>query len=967
MLRGAPPQGYFVTRKKTPRTGNGSDTGADTRAAKPRTRTSARRGQSAPATAAAKGGRDPYAEREAQRYERPIPSREAILALLDQRGEMLSEARIAEALELHDEYDISALRKRLGAMVRDGQLLQGRRGDYAPVRKLDLIPGVVLANAEGYGFLRPDEGGDDLYLSPQQMRMVMHGDRVLASVVGIDRRGRRQGAIAEVLQRRSSRLVGRVVVENGVTLVSPDDRRLHLDVMIPPGQEEGARAGQIVVAEITDPPTQHRGPLGRIVSVLGERLQPSLLVEMAIASHDLPHEWPPEVLRDAAEVEPEVTAAERQGRTDLRKLPLVTIDGADARDFDDAVYAEPRRGGGWRLIVAIADVSHYVKVGNALDREAYERSTSTYFPGFVVPMLPETLSNGICSLNPKVERLCMVCDMQIDDDGEVIKSKFYDAVMRSHARLTYDIVWQAVGLLDPEARDQVADVLPQLEHLHTLYKAMAAQRKRRGAIDFETPEVKFRLDQRGEVEAMGATERNDAHKLIEECMIAANVQAATFLSKKKIPALFRAHEPPPAEKYEDLQQFLREFKLRMPPVEEVTPGDFADILRMVHDRPERELIQSVLLRSQSLAAYQPENRGHFGLSLDAYAHFTSPIRRYPDLLVHRAIRYALTGGKPSDYTYTPAEMAAMAVHCSQRERRAEEAERDVDERFKTAWMSKHVGSEFDGVITGVTSFGLFVELEESRVSGLVHISQLANDYYHFDPIRKLLKGERSGEQFRLGDHVRVQVLRASLEDRKIDFRLVPRPEQAKPPMGSRKAYDYSAGGERYSLPKPAAKPAGKAPGFFGRAAEAVGRAFGRGAGSRKETSPPAPVTGDNQTPRTKAAKQASEAIGRPAIPTGSTDRPKTRGKATKLASEAIGRPALPPEARGQASEGKAGSRRGGGNKGAGNQAASNQKGRGNEAAGGHAGSGKATAGMRDGAPAATAKRTGRQRKPKGKA
>ncbi|WP_233523469.1 ribonuclease R [Dyella solisilvae] len=745
---------------------------------------------------------DPHAEREAQRYERPIPSREAILALLEQRGELLTEARIAEALSLNDEYELNALRKRLGAMVRDGQLLLGRRAGYAPANKLDLIPGLVLANAEGYGFLRPDDGSDDLYLSPQQMRSVLHGDRVLASVVGIDRRGRKQGAIVEVLQRRSPRLVGRVVLENGVMLVAPDDRRLHQDVMIQPGQDMGARSGQIVVAEITEPPTPHRGPLGAIRAVLGERLQPSLLVEMAIASHDLPHDWPDAVTREAAQVEPQVTATEHEGRVDLRSLPLVTIDGADARDFDDAVYAEPRRGGGYRLVVAIADVSHYVKVGSALDREAYERSTSTYFPGFVVPMLPETLSNGICSLNPKVERLCMVCDMVVDAEGAVVRSKFYDAVMRSHARLTYDRVWQAIGLNDADARHELADVMPQIEHLHGLFKLMAAQRKQRGAIDFETPEVKFRLDQRGEVEAMGATERNDAHKLIEECMIAANVQAALFLEKKKIPALFRAHEPPPAEKYEDLQQFLREFKLRMPPVEDVTPADFADILRLVHDRPERELIQSVLLRAQSMAAYQPDNRGHFGLALAAYAHFTSPIRRYPDLLVHRAIRYAIGGGKPSGYSYSPTEMGAMAIHCSQRERRAEEAERDVDERFKCAWMSKHVGSEFEGTVTGVTSFGLFVELEESKVSGLVHISQLSNDYYHFDPVRHLLKGERSGAQFRLGDHVRVQVLRASLEDRKIDFRLVsPRKEKSVPPPTTERRYDYASAGERYSLPQ----------------------------------------------------------------------------------------------------------------------------------------------------------------------
>ncbi|MFK2919757.1 ribonuclease R [Dyella koreensis] len=803
---------------------------------------------------------DPHAEREAQRYERPIPSREAILALLTERGELLTEARIAEAMQLHDEYELNALRKRLGAMVRDGQLLLGRRGGYAPSNKLDLIPGLVLANAEGYGFLRPDDGGEDLYLSPQQMRAVLHGDRVLASVVGMDRRGRKQGAIVEVLQRRSPRLVGRVVVENGVTLVAPDDRRLHQDIMIAPGKEMGARSGQIVVAEITDPPTPHRGPMGAIRAVLGERLQPSLLVEMAIASHDLPHEWPVEVEREAEEIEPQVTALEREGRVDLRKLPLVTIDGADARDFDDAVYAEPRRGGGYRLVVAIADVSHYVQIGSALDREAYERSTSTYFPGFVVPMLPETLSNGICSLNPKVERLCMVCDMQVSPEGEVVKSKFYEAVMYSHARLTYDRVWQAIGLRDADARHELADVLPQIEHLHGLYQLMAAQRKRRGAIDFETPEVKFRLDNTGDVVAMGATERNDAHKLIEECMIAANVQAALYLEKRKIPALYRAHEPPPEEKYEDLQQFLREFKLRMPPVSEVTPGDFADVLRMVKDRPEKELIQSVLLRAQSMAAYQPENRGHFGLALEAYAHFTSPIRRYPDLLVHRAIRYALTGSKPADYAYTPAQMAAMAIHCSQRERRAEEAERDVDERFKCAWMSKHVGSEFDGTVTGVTSFGLFVELEESKVSGLVHISQLSNDYYHFDPIRHLLKGERSGAQFRLGDHVRVQVLRASLEDRKIDFRLVSKGEASVPPPRAARAYDYANAGERYSLPAGRKATAGAAPRDNARPEARPFREAKAASKARPKASPKAAAN------KNKAAKPSKTA--RPAKPKG---------------------------------------------------------------------------------------------------
>ncbi|MBN8728089.1 MAG: ribonuclease R [Xanthomonadales bacterium] len=714
---------------------------------------------------------DPHAEREAKRYERPIPSREAIIDLLTGQGELLKIEKIADALHLTDPVDLEALTRRLGAMLRDGQLIQNRRGGYGVASKLDLMPGQVLANAEGYGFLRPDEGGDDLYLSPAEMRKVLHGDRVLASVVGIDRRGRRQGAIVEVLERRSSRLVGRVVEDHGVVLVTPDDRRLHQDVLIKPGEDRGAHSGQIVIVEITDPPTVHRGPMGRIITALGERLQPSLVVEMAIASHDLPHEWPAAALNQAAAVEPEVTPAELDGRTDLRKLPLVTIDGADAKDFDDAVYAEAA-GEGFRLVVAIADVSHYVTPGSALDEEAKNRTTSVYFPGFVVPMLPETLSNGICSLNPKVDRLCMVCDMRIDADGEVTRAKFYPAVMRSHARLTYDRVWQAIGEKDADARRELADVMPQLKVLHKLYKLLAKARRRRGAIDFETTEVDFRLDSEGEVVQLAARERNDAHKLIEECMIAANVEAAKFLQKKRIPAPYRVHAPPPASKYEDLLEFLREFKLSLPPQDKVAPADFSALLKKIRNRPDASLIESVLLRSQSMAVYQPGDPGHFGLALETYTHFTSPIRRYPDLLVHRAIRYALAGGKPAGYFYSPSDMANLCVHCSHNERRADEAERDVDERYKCAWMEKHVGEEFDGIVSGVTSFGLFVELTESKIDGLVHVTQLPNDYYHFDATRRMLSGQRRGLAFRLGDEVRVRVLRASLEDRKIDFRLV---------------------------------------------------------------------------------------------------------------------------------------------------------------------------------------------------
>jgi len=544
--------------------------------------------------------KDPHAIREAERYQHPIPSREAILHFLSEHATLMTSEALASGLGLSDPRDLEALNKRLAAMLRDGQLLQNRRAGYGVAQKLDLIPGTIIANAEGFGFLRPDAGGDDVYISPAEMRKVLHGDRVLLSLVGVDRRGRKQGAIVEVLERRASRLVGRVMVENGVILVVPDDRRLHQDVLIPPGKDSGARSGQIVVAEITQPPTAQRGPIGEIVSVLGDRLNPSLVVEMAIASHGLPHEWPLQALLEAEQVEPRVTREEAAGRVDLRKLPLVTIDGEDARDFDDAVFAEPVSGG-FRLLVAIADVSHYVRPGTALDDEAQKRSTSVYFPGFVVPMLPETLSNGICSLNPKVERLCMVCEMQVGYDGDVSRSKFYAAVMRSHARLTYTRVWQALGENNADARAELADVLPQLEHLHQLYRVLAKARQRRGAIDFDSHEVNFRLSPAGDVEQLAAEHRNDAHKLIEECMIAANVEAARYLDNHKVPALYRDHAPPPASKYEDLLEFLREFHLKMPPAGSVTPGDFSALLKKIRNRVDAGLIESVLLRSQSLA------------------------------------------------------------------------------------------------------------------------------------------------------------------------------------------------------------------------------------------------------------------------------------------------------------------------------------------------------------------------------
>ncbi|WP_425479143.1 ribonuclease R [Pseudoxanthomonas composti] len=723
---------------------------------------------------------DPHAAREAERYAQPIASREAILALLAaSEGPMLAE-ELAVRLQLTEPDRYEALAKRLGAMVRDGQLLQNRRGGFAPAAQMDLVPGTVIANPEGFGFLRPEGGGDDLFLPPFEMRKVMHGDRVLANVTGVDRRGRKEGSIVEVLERRVSRLIGRFSMEAGVSFVVPDDKRIQRNLLIPADARNDAHDGQLVVCELTHAPDGRRDPIGKVIAVLGDKLTPSLVVETAIHGHDLPYEFPQEVLDEAAAVPLQVTASMIGGRVDLRDLPLVTIDGGDSKDFDDAVYCESNRKGlrisnrsGYRLVVAIADVSHYVRPGTPLDEEAQKRATSVYFPGFVVPMLPETISNGICSLNPKVDRMCFVCDMQVDKNGEVTGAKFYEAVMRSHARLTYDQVWKAVGEDDANAQAQIGpDVLPHVKRLHELYGLLSKARERRGAIEFETSETRFVLDNRGEVVQAGMQVRNDAHKLIEECMIAANVQAARFLLEKGIPAPYRVHERPPESKYADLLEFLKEFKLSMPPWSKVAPRDFTALLKKIRERPDVALLESVVLRSQSLAVYTPDNGGHFGLALDAYAHFTSPIRRYPDLLVHRAIKYALTGGKVEKFQYSPREMAALSLQCSERARRADEAEREVDERYRAAWMEQHVGGKFEGVISGVTSFGLFVELDQSKVNGLVHVTQLPHDYYHFDPIRKTLSGERRGLSFRLGDRVRVVVMKASLEERKIDFKLV---------------------------------------------------------------------------------------------------------------------------------------------------------------------------------------------------
>ncbi|MFP4077370.1 MAG: ribonuclease R, partial [Halochromatium sp.] len=615
---------------------------------------------------------------------------------------------------------------------------------------------------------KPDDGGDDLYLYPKEMRALFHGDRIVARVTGKDRRGRLEGAVVEILERSTTSVVGRLYSESGVGFVVPDNKRLTHDVIIPSDRLGGAEQGQIVVAEITDQPTKRTQPIGRVAEVLGEHMAAGMETDISIRAHDLPVHWPPEVEQAIMAFGEEVPEAAKADRTDLRALPLVTIDGADARDFDDAVYCE-RKPKGWKLLVCIADVSAYVTPDSALDREAFERGNSVYFPDRVIPMLPEVLSNGLCSLNPNVDRLCMACELYVSRDGKVTRTRFFEGVMRSHARLTYEQVAAMLVEEDTELSEQYADLLPHLHELYAMYQALLDARAARGAIDFDTVETKFVIDEAGRIASIEPTVRNDAHRIIEECMLAANVAAARLFQRKKMPALYRIHETPKEEKLSDLRDFLAELGLNLPGGNKPTAKDYGTLLDAVRGRPDFHLIQTVLLRSMQQAMYSSDNVGHFGLAYDAYTHFTSPIRRYPDLIVHRIIKHILAGGTAADLEYSKPELQQVGEHCSGTERRADEATRDVEHWLKCEFMRDKLGEEFDGTITSVQGFGLFVELDGVYVDGLVHITALDNDYYHFDPVGHRLTGERTGQVYRLGDRLRVKVAAVNLEDRKIDF------------------------------------------------------------------------------------------------------------------------------------------------------------------------------------------------------
>lgn len=733
---------------------------------------------------------DPFAEREAAKYENPIPSREFILNYLEKQGEPVSYEQLVSNLELKSEYEADALKRRLRAMERDGQLIFNRRGTYALVKKIDLIAGRVQGHKDGYGFVIPDDGGEDLYLNNRQIRAVLDGDRVLARVVGQDKRGRREGTIVEVIARNTHQVVGRFFREGGIAFVSPDNRRINQDILIAPDAQADAQHGQYVVAEITMQPSSRCPPQGRVLEVLGDHLAPGMEIDVAIRAHHIPHDWPEEVLTEIKNLLPHVSGEDKKNRIDIRHLPLVTIDGEDARDFDDAVYCEPVRDG-WRLIVAIADVSYYVAVHSALDKEAYQRGNSVYFPGYVVPMLPEILSNGLCSLNPHVDRLCMVCDMVVTSSGRIKKYAFYEGLMLSRARLTYTEVGAMLAAKKSaeknELREKYQEVTPHIDHLHELYKLLNKARQARGAIDFETTETRIVFGENKKIEKIIPVVRNDAHKLIEECMLSANVAAAHFLEDHDLIGLYRIHERPRDEKINDLREFLGEFGLGLGGGDEPTTMDYQALLQQAQKRKEARLIQTVMLRSMMQAVYSPENKGHFGLNYDAYAHFTSPIRRYPDLLVHRAIRSVIRSKKKSAhverakgatllaekeiYPYSGAAMLMHGEQCSMTERRADEATREVVSWLKCEYIQDRVGDTFDGTITAVTGFGLFVELQDIYVEGLVHVTSLVNDYYHFDAARHRLVGEHTGTTYRLGDPLRVKVIRVDLESRKIDFEL----------------------------------------------------------------------------------------------------------------------------------------------------------------------------------------------------
>ncbi|MCQ9376520.1 ribonuclease R [Methyloversatilis sp. XJ19-49] len=803
---------------------------------------------------------DPFFERESTRYDNPLPSREYIVQMLEEAGMPMSADELVQALDIQPEEREHFVR-RLSAMEREAQLMRNRRDAYIIPDKADLVAGRVEGHPDGFGFVITGDGKDkkgekgdkgDIFLSAQEMRSVLHGDRVLVRVTGLDRRGRREGRVVEVTERGNTRLVARVVEEHGVQFCIAENRRIRQQIVLA-APEKGKRAlkaaaGSVVEVELIEQPTRYTPPIGRVVEVLGNFGDSGMEIEIALRKHDMPHEFSAKALAAAKRLPDEVRPEDIGKREDLRALPLVTIDGETARDFDDAVYAE-RQGKGFRLIVAIADVSHYVKPDAPLDIDAFERGNSVYFPRRVIPMLPEKLSNGLCSLNPEVDRLCMVCDMDVSATGAIQHYSFYAAVMNSKARLTYTDVAAAIYEKDPATRERLKPLLPRLEALDAVFRVFEKARAKRGAIDFETVETLMLFNDEGKIDRIVPYARNDAHRLIEECMLAANVCASRFLEDSKQATLYRVHEGPSEDRLQKLRAFLGEFGFQLGGGDKPHAKDYAALLTQIGDRPDRQLLQTVMLRSLRQAVYSPDNVGHFGLAYEAYTHFTSPIRRYPDLLVHRAIKAALAKKR-----YEPGDWSDIGLHCSTTERRADEASRDVQNWLKCYFMQDRVGEEFEGSVSAVVPFGLFVALDNVFIEGLVHISELGADYFHYEEGKHRLVGERSGRMYRLADRVRIQVVRVDLDNTRIEFRL--------------------AGGSE----------------DFGRVPRAslTPKAAPTGPSSRKrvavEPVEPAPPPKTVKTGRGRAARKAAQASAAAASPYAAPDKPSV-GKKSKAASK----------------------------------------------------------------------------------
>ncbi len=864
---------------------------------------------------------DPFASREAEKYDNPIPSREFILKHLEASVGPLTHEELCAVFELDNDAAIEALRRRLGAMERDGQAVRNRRGGYGPLDKMNLIKGRVSGHPEGFGFVISPTKDGDVFLSSRQMRRVFDGDEVVVRITGTDRKGRSEGAIVEVVERRTQQLVGRYFTENGIHFVRPDNPRISQDVLLVADGTAGAEPGQIVVATITQQPDRRHQAAGRVSSVLGEHLAPGLEIDIAIHNCGIPNAWSDALEQEVEGISSEVLGEDKNLRVDLRDLPLVTIDGEDARDFDDAVYCQPASRNGWTLYVAIADVSHYVKPGSELDLEAYQRGNSVYFPGQVVPMLPEKLSNGLCSLQPAVDRLCMVCEMRIDASGKVMRFRFYEAVMHSRARLTYTQVASMIeqrGDADSGARKQFAHIVDHVDHLHDLYQALRVQREVRGAIDFETTETRILFDAERKIEKIIPTDRTEAHRLIEECMLSANVCAATLLEKSKLPALYRVHEVPKEEKLDNLREFLGEIGLTLPGGDSPSPLDYQAVLSQVAERPDASVIQSVMLRSMRQAVYQDENKGHFGLNYEAYSHFTSPIRRYADLLVHRAIRGLLRSKKrvahlnrveggelwplTSSYPYNAEQISEAGSHCSMTERRADDATRSVDSWLKCQYLVDQVGNEFSGVVTAVTGFGLFVQLDDLFIEGLVHITGLPRDYYNFEAAHHRLVGERTRRVFRLGDRLSVIVTRVDVDERKIDFDLVDgsgdtgsvKKRRGKP--AAKSAGESSPEGAKRGKrgdKKPAGKSGKKPRKRSGGSGSTAGRkaepATKTESATKTEFDLKAKAKPKKKAKKTAANKSANNSVkGKSPVKGQKKSRPKTKGKAKSNAKRRAG-------------------------------------------------------------------------------